>query len=310
LRSTHSTAYSFIFIKNNFVISSVIIGVEMKDEFQRIIKEFKEVMDKAVGGAVLISFGSIAQSSKMTPAMRNAFVRMFTAFPHIQFIWKYEVEDEVANDRPNVLKTKWVPQNDLLAHPNMKAFISHGGMNSLTEAFQHGVPIVCIPLFGDQMRNAKMAEKRRVATFLDKGNITETSLLWALRTVLSDKRLSLKVPLIPYINTNCNYAKWDCKKPVLCIFSYAKHSKRLARMIAKKPFSSEEVFLRHIEFAAEFGHVDNLDSAAAQLNFLQYYMIDIIVPFIASVLLTAYIGVRMVMRICCSFMRVAKSKTE
>ena len=27
----------------------------------------------------------------------------------------------------------WVPQNDILAHPNLKAFLSHVGINSMYE---------------------------------------------------------------------------------------------------------------------------------------------------------------------------------
>lgn len=75
----------------------------------------------------------------------------------------------------------------------MRAFVSHGGMNSLTESVRAGVPIVCIPLFGDQMRNAKMVEKRHVAVLLDKQNLTADALVWALKTVLTDDRLN-RVP--------------------------------------------------------------------------------------------------------------------
>ncbi|GMT02533.1 hypothetical protein PENTCL1PPCAC_24707, partial [Pristionchus entomophagus] len=34
---------------------------------------------------------------------------------------------------------------------------------------------------------------------------------------------------------------------------YTENSRRVARMIANKPFSSKEKLLKHVEFAAEFG---------------------------------------------------------
>ena len=58
----------------------------------------------------------------------------------------------------NIKAVEWLPQNDLLAHKDIKAFVSHVGHNSLYEAAYHGVPVVAFPLFGDQPVNAKKAE--------------------------------------------------------------------------------------------------------------------------------------------------------
>ena len=51
----------------------------------------------------------------------------------------------------NIITKDWIPQNDLLGHPNVKVFISHGGNNGQYEAVYHGVPMIAIPLFGDQV---------------------------------------------------------------------------------------------------------------------------------------------------------------
>ena len=53
---------------------------------------------------------------------------------------------------------EWLPQNDLLAHKDIRAFVSHVGHNSLYESAYHGVPVVAFPLFGDQQANAKKVE--------------------------------------------------------------------------------------------------------------------------------------------------------
>lgn len=39
---------------------------------------------------------------------------------------RYEVDDGVAKDYPNVITGKWWPQKDLLVHPKLLAFITHG----------------------------------------------------------------------------------------------------------------------------------------------------------------------------------------
>ena len=48
----------------------------------------------------------------------------------------------------------WSPQNDLLGHQNTKVFVTHCGINAQFEALYHGVPIVGLPVFGDQYYNA------------------------------------------------------------------------------------------------------------------------------------------------------------
>ena len=50
----------------------------------------------------------------------------------------------------NIKVMSWIPQNDLLAHKDIKAFVSHVGHNSLYESAYHGVPVVAVPLYADQ----------------------------------------------------------------------------------------------------------------------------------------------------------------
>lgn len=45
------------------------------------------------------------------------------------------------------------------ADPRLSAFITHCGYGSLLESASYATPIIAVPIFGDQMRNAKIAEK-------------------------------------------------------------------------------------------------------------------------------------------------------
>ena len=55
---------------------------------------------------------------------------------------------------PKVKVIKWAPQNDILGHPAVKVFLTQAGVNSLHEAAYHAVPVVTLPMFGDQLNNA------------------------------------------------------------------------------------------------------------------------------------------------------------
>lgn len=44
-------------------------------------------------------------------------------------LWKYDDENMLRHRIPcNVMIRKWLPQSDILAHKNVRLFISHGGM--------------------------------------------------------------------------------------------------------------------------------------------------------------------------------------
>src|SRR5262249_13416926 len=52
---------------------------------------------------------------------------------------------------PSIRVERWVPtQIGVLGHPNVRAFVSHCGVNSVHESVQADTPVVGIPLFAAQ----------------------------------------------------------------------------------------------------------------------------------------------------------------
>uniref|UniRef100_A0A914UQG0 UDP-glucuronosyltransferase n=1 Tax=Plectus sambesii TaxID=2011161 RepID=A0A914UQG0_9BILA len=149
--------------------------------------DFKKIIDSANKGAVVVSFGSVANSSTMSDEWKRAFLDAFAAFPDVKFIFKYETKDlkSVPN---NVLITSWIPQMDLLGHKNVKAFITHGGFNSVLEAVHTATPIITIPLFADQFRNSRLAEKHGFGYYISKSEMSKEKLIDALSHILNDNK--------------------------------------------------------------------------------------------------------------------------
>ena len=72
-------------------------------------------------------------------------------------------------------------------HPKVVAFITHSGMLSTSEALHCGIPIVGIPLFGEQYSNAQSAVESGLGVSVDVLTLNQHVLEDGLNTVLQEK---------------------------------------------------------------------------------------------------------------------------
>ncbi|XP_017655822.1 UDP-glucuronosyltransferase 3A2 isoform X2 [Nannospalax galili] len=139
-------------------------------------------------GFVLVALGSLVsryQTQEDLKEMNNAFAH----FPQ-GVIWncKGSLWPKDIKLAANVKIVDWLPQNDLLAHPSIRLFVTHGGINSIMETIQHGVPMVGIPVFGDQPENMVNVEAKNIGVSLPLMKLKEDTLALAMKQVIEDKR--------------------------------------------------------------------------------------------------------------------------
>ncbi|ETN85137.1 hypothetical protein NECAME_06526 [Necator americanus] len=229
---------------------------------KRLCQEWDSVFASAKRGIILMSFGTMARSTEMGIQRRDAFVRAFKAFPDITFIWRYENSSDYFTDASNIILYNWLPQVDMLNDERTLAFITHGGMGGVFESARAGVPstvkVITIPLFADQLRNARMMEYRGI----DKDDVTENRLITAIEEILKPR--------------------------------YVQAAKRLSEQLRNKPFSPEEVLIRYVDYAIRYNISETLTNIAPHQSFIEYYMLDIIVPFLVVSLLVAILTLRLV----------------
>ena len=77
----------------------------------------------------------------------------------------------------------------MLAHPNLKVFVTHGGLLSTQEALYHNVPLVGTPLGMDQMANMRRAEKNGFGIVLDFKTLTKERLVSSIKKAFTDKNM-------------------------------------------------------------------------------------------------------------------------
>ncbi|XP_038820295.1 UDP-glucuronosyltransferase 1A1-like [Salvelinus namaycush] len=135
-------------------------------------------------GFIVFSLGSMVAS--LPEDITLVFLQAFTLIPQ-KVLWRYS--GPVPGNVPdNVKLMKWIPQNDLLAHHGARAFLTHSGTHGLYEGVCHAVPMVMLPLFGDQPDNAQRLASKGVGVVLDINHITVETLLQALDEVVNNPR--------------------------------------------------------------------------------------------------------------------------
>uniref|UniRef100_A0AC35TJE4 Glucuronosyltransferase n=1 Tax=Rhabditophanes sp. KR3021 TaxID=114890 RepID=A0AC35TJE4_9BILA len=222
---------------------------------------------------VLISYGSNAQSIHMPIQMKNAFLAAFKKFSDVNFIWKYETpSDGTAKNLDNVHLVEWLPQNDLLNDGRIDAFITHGGLNSISEAAHAGVKLIVTPLFADQFLNAKIvSNKVKIGVTLTREDAEVPELLFdALTKILKpDSEIST-------------------------------HSLQLKEMIKNRPLNNKEVFIKHVEFAARFKNL-NLNMEGRDMPLYQYLLLDVIllIVIVLAIVLGSLLFVVLIIYRCC-----------
>lgn len=87
-----------------------------------------------------MSWGSIIRAASLPIERRESLLEAFSSLKQ-QILWKWE-DDTLPNQPANVHIQKWMPQREILCHPNVLAFVTHGGLLSSSEAAYCGVPVV------------------------------------------------------------------------------------------------------------------------------------------------------------------------
>lgn len=161
-------------------------GVHISTELPPIPKDIQEFLDRGKNSVIYFSLGSVVPVHLMPPEMLQIFVKAFSKLPY-RVLWKIEA-DSVPNLPDNVKISKWLPQQSILAHPNVVLFITHGGLLSQHEAIYAGVPVVGIPFFGDQAFNVRLYEELGIGVSADFSTLTEQSFSDAILSVVGKPR--------------------------------------------------------------------------------------------------------------------------
>ncbi|KAG2392371.1 hypothetical protein C9374_012623 [Naegleria lovaniensis] len=133
---------------------------------------------------VFIAFGTKA---KVAPSHLKAVITSILSYPQQSLsvllassnIHVSDVMDShrVAEWTQKILIKDWVAQVNVLKHPATTMFVTHGGSHSIFESITAEVPLLIMPIFGDQPLNAIRSEDHGIARMInpeDKEELSES----------------------------------------------------------------------------------------------------------------------------------------
>lgn len=113
----------------------------------------------------------VLQSSELPDYKRDALLEAFSELKQL-VLWKWET-DALPAQPGNVRVSKWFPQADILAHPNIRQFMTQEGLLSTQKALNRGVHVDGIPVVGDQKLNMARVQSAGYGVTVSLHNITK-----------------------------------------------------------------------------------------------------------------------------------------
>ncbi|EDV93638.1 UDP-glycosyltransferase UGT5 isoform X1 [Drosophila grimshawi] len=224
-------------------------GMHINRKRQQLPQNIEDFINGAQHGVIYFSLGSNLKSSALPLEMREALVETLRNLKQ-RVLWKFE-EPNLPGKPDNVFISDWFPQDDILAHEKVILFITHGGLLSTTESIYHGKPVLGIPFFGDQFMNMARAQQSGYGLTLRFTELTAETFKNSINKLLSDPSYTQKVH-------------------DMSVRFRDQHETPLERAVYWVEHVTRQKGARYLR------------SASQDLNFIQYYNLDVLIMIIGG----------------------------
>lgn len=103
-------------------------GIHVNDSDFSLTEDVQTFLDEAIHGAIFFSLGSNIKLSKIPDRQKAIIANAFAEFPKMRILIKNEDNFLIPSHKStDVLTKSWFNQQEILSHPNLKLFCTHGG---------------------------------------------------------------------------------------------------------------------------------------------------------------------------------------
>nr|AEW43117.1 UDP-glycosyltransferase UGT33F3 [Helicoverpa armigera] len=231
--------------------SVVYLGGLHQKQGKELPKDLKTYLDSSKNGVIYISFGTNVDPAALPADRIEVLVKTFSKLPY-DVLWKWN-NDVLPGRTDNIRISKWLPQSDLLKHPKIKLFVTQAGLQSTDEAITAGVPLIAIPLNGDQFYNAEKYEYHRIGIKLMMDSLTVEQFTNTINTIIQDN-------------------------------SYRENVAKLRTLMYDQPMTPLERAVWWTEHVLRHGGARHLRSPAANMSWAEYLELELVLTVLLGLL--------------------------
>ncbi|XP_071362340.1 UDP-glucuronosyltransferase 2C1-like isoform X2 [Trachinotus anak] len=224
-------------------------------------------------GVIIMTLGTLVNA--LPKDVADEIASVFAKMPQ-KVIWRHK------GDRPstlgnNTLIVDWMPQKDLLGHPQTKVFVAHGGTNGVQEAIYHGVPVLGIPLFFDQYDNLLRLQERGAGKIIQLSDVNGERFEQGVKEVLHED-------------------------------SYRQNMQRLSRLHRDQPLPPMDQAIFWVEYVMRHKGAPHLRTEAYKMPWYSYYCVDVVLLLLTAATVLLLSALAIFRFLCCNSRRKTKAK--
>jgi len=249
------TRFSVILSNNHYSLGKVranvpsiieVGGLHLSEPPEPCDKELQKFMDDAEHGVIYFSLGLDIFIKFLPMDIQQPLLQSFAKLKQ-RVIWKNELFS-VPNKSDNVYVIEKAPQRSILNHPKVRLFITNGGLLSVMEAVDSGVPMLGLPIFFDQFGNLRWGESAGMVKVLDINALNEETLTTTIQKMIENPK-------------------------------YAQRAKEMSQLFRDRPMSPLDTAVWWTEYALRNRNISRMRLNVEEIPLIQYYGIDSILTF-------------------------------
>ncbi|XP_002031666.2 UDP-glucuronosyltransferase 2B20 [Drosophila sechellia] len=218
-----------------------VAGLHIPKEDPQLPSDLKVFIDEAEHGVILFSLGLEQDSKDLPRKTQEILMETFKSVPQ-RVIWKFDGEPTMSLGS-DIYHSKLLPQQAILAHPNVKLFISHCGMISLIEAAYYAKPVLGLPSFFDQFRNLEIMKEEGAALQLNINSLTVRELKDAVHSMINEPE-------------------------------YRESALAISQRFRDQPMHPLDTDIYWTEYIIRYKGANHMKGSQSQLNLFEYYSLD------------------------------------